>query len=298
MKWLLSPLYALRWSLLLASVAIGSLFATWHVLAAVDFGYSTWYDVLSIDQTIDTYGPANPIRPDFHLTDRAEHERLFGAIVDAVHADGRGLEDLVYRTPDGEILGTLLTEPEVVHLQDVARLINVSTAVSWVAIAGGLILLAGAALRGETPPSGRRIGIATAAVVGGGTVMVLLIGPERVFNWLHEMVFPAEHEWFFYYEESLMTMLMQAPNLFAPIAISWLLLTVLLGGHLVRPDTRASAHGPLAPRRASDRTVAGDSVRRNLAVAGRALRCTPRLNSRRRQWGLCWKVTGSQIIRA
>jgi hypothetical protein len=230
MKWLQSLLHGLRWALLLASVTIGSLYATWHVLAAADFGYSLWYDVLSIDETIETYGPANSLRPGFHRTERAEHERLFGAIVDAVHDDGRGLDALVYRTPEGEILGTLLTEPEVIHLEDVARLLNVFTAVAWIAIAAGVLLLGGVALRGETPPSGRRIALGTAGGLGAGTVAVLLIGPESVFNWLHEAVFPAEHEWFFYYEESLMTMLMQAPNLFAPIVIVWLLLTVLLGG--------------------------------------------------------------------
>ena len=36
---------------------------------------------------------------------------------------------------------------------------------------------------------------------------------------MHEWVFPAEHQWFFYYQESLMTVLMKAPDLFGAIAI-------------------------------------------------------------------------------
>lgn len=56
-------------------------------------------------------------------------------------------------------------------------------------------------------------------------VGVLLAGAKKFFYWLHTIVFPADHQWFFYYEESLMSTLMKAPALFAPISI----LLILLG---------------------------------------------------------------------
>lgn len=214
----------LRWALLLTGLAVGSLAVTWHALATIDFGYSTWYDALAIDRTIETFGPRNTIRPDFHRTDREERERVFGAIVDAIHDDGRGLRELTYHEPDGRPLGRLLTPAEIVHLTDVARLIDRATRLGWLGVAVFVLLAAGAALRRERPPSGPRLVGVTAGVVGALAAAVLLIGPVRVFYGLHVAFFPAGHQWYFHYEESLMSMMMQAPNLFGPIAVTWVLL--------------------------------------------------------------------------
>lgn len=221
---------ALRWALLLAALAVSSLFVAWHSLAAADFGYSLWYDALGIEETIATYGPRNPDRADFVATDRAERERLFGRIVDAIHAEGAGLAELRYHNGDGESLGRLLTEPEIVHLQDVARLVARFERAGWVALAVLALLVTAAVLRGEQPPAGRVVAGATAAVVALGAAAVVLAGPVEIFYALHEWIFPTDHEWFFYYEESVMSLMMQAPNLFGPIAASWVALTVVLGG--------------------------------------------------------------------
>jgi hypothetical protein len=72
-----------------------------------------------------------------------------------------------------------------------------------------------------------------AAVLAVAVIAVLLIGPKTVFYTLHTWVFPAGHAWFFYYQDSLMTTLMQAPNLFAGIAAEVLLLTVTLFALLI-----------------------------------------------------------------
>ena len=50
-------------------------------------------------------------------------------------------------------------------------------------------------------------------------VLLVLVGPVEVFYALHEWVFPANHQWFFYYEDSLMSTLMKAPDLFGAIAL-------------------------------------------------------------------------------
>ncbi len=221
-------LYALRWTTLVATLAIGSLFVTWHALATADFGYSLWYDVLAIDETIEVHGPQNTIRPGFEETDRTERERLFSGIVDAIHADGEGLAALTYHAPDGSRINTLLTEPEIIHLQDVADLINVFTTVSVLAIGVLVALLAWAVWRRETPPPAWRVAAGCGAVLLVAVGLVAVIGPVTVFYWLHEVLFPPDHEWFFYYQESLMSMMMQAPNLFGPIAALWVVLALLV----------------------------------------------------------------------
>lgn len=230
MKALHTAIRGLRWALLVIAMAVMALFVAWHALAAVDFGYSAWYDLLAIDETIETHGPENTTRPGFQHTDRAERERVFGAIVDAVHDDGRGLGGLVYRDADGRILGPLLTEDEIIHLQDVAHLVNVFSRAGWLA-AGLVVVLAGtAAVRREVPPDGRRMALVSGVTLACLALAVLVVGPERVFYWFHVLVFPPENEWFFNYQDSLMSMMMQAPNLFAPITVALVLLAAIVGG--------------------------------------------------------------------
>ncbi|WP_024329340.1 DUF1461 domain-containing protein [Thioalkalivibrio sp. ALR17-21] len=220
---------ALRWAAMLVGLAVAALFLSWHALASVDFGYGVWYDVLEIDETIATYGPENHHRPGFHHTDRAERERLFGAIVDAIHRNGAGLEELTYHLPDGRAVAPLLTPPEIVHLEDVARLVNALNIAGVAGTVTFLLLAAHAGWRHARPPSGIRIAAVTGGVLVTGTAVILLIGPVRVFYGLHEVIFPADNPWFFYYEDSLMSMMMQAPNLFGPIAAVWVLLALLPG---------------------------------------------------------------------
>jgi hypothetical protein len=57
--------------------------------------------------------------------------------------------------------------------------------------------------------------------------IVILLGPTKIFYLAHEVVFPDKHQWFFYYEESLMSTMMKAPALFGPIALQLLILTIL-----------------------------------------------------------------------
>ncbi|MFO7593524.1 MAG: DUF1461 domain-containing protein [Pseudomonadota bacterium] len=218
----------LHWVLLFVSLSIAILYLSWKVLAPVDYGYSIWYELLNIDKTIEEEGPRNRFRPMFHITDRAERERLFGAIVEAINNNGEGLAELVYHDPDGKALGPLLTNDEVIHLKDVANLVGFFRGIAW-GSAGVFVVLAIAAwARRMSPPSPGRIAMGCGVFIGGGALSIVAIGPVRVFYALHEVVFPSEHKWFFYYDESLMSMMMQAPNLFGPIALLWLALALLL----------------------------------------------------------------------
>ena len=69
-----------------------------------------------------------------------------------------------------------------------------------------------------------------AGLLGLGVVVVavLVLGAEKVFYQFHVWIFPAGHQWFFYYEESLMSMMMKAPDLFGYIAIMLVVLAVII----------------------------------------------------------------------
>lgn len=216
------------WALFSLLGLLAALFIAWRLLAGVDFLYPLWYDLSAIDKTIAVYGPRNRHRQGFELTDKAERTRLFSAISVAIRGQGEGLETLVYRAPDGRPLGTLLTPPEIVHLRDVARLVAIAERGGWAALlALPALLLVLHQRRLPPPPLGRLL-----AVVGGllaaATAIILLIGPVTVFYALHRWIFPPGHPWFFYYEDSLMTLLMQAPTLFGYIAVALAALALLL----------------------------------------------------------------------
>ena len=218
----------LQWTLVTLLVFLATLMLAWQLLASVNFLYSLWYEVIDIDQTIATYGPRNRYRHQFESTTKAERVRLFTAIVAAVHDHGKGLDTLSYHDPAGRIIAGLLTPPEIAHLQDVAGLVKTLQRIGWGAWLALPILLILAARRRLPMPSIGRLMATAAGIFIGVAGIILLIGPVKVFYRLHTWIFPAGHAWFFYYEESLMTMLMQAPVLFGYIALTLAALSLLL----------------------------------------------------------------------
>lgn len=217
----------LCWTTLAITLVLTAAFAGWRVLAAADFGYPVAYKLLDIEDTIATYGPQNELRPGFDTTSEDERARIFGAIAAAVRADGMGLDSIRYSLPGGRTL-PVLTAPEIQHLQDVAALVSAFERVGWTAAALAAALLGLAWSRRWLAPSTGRFTRGVSAGAFAVSLAVLALGPVRTFYWLHEQVFPPEHEWFFWYQESLMSMLMQAPNLFGVIAVAWLVLTLVL----------------------------------------------------------------------
>ena len=192
---------------------------TWIAFAKYDFAFPFWYEVLDIDEHIETYGPRNTIKRNFHLTAKQERLRLFNEINSAVHTRGAGLTDIYYYLPNGASLGRMLTAAEVQHLEDVGVLIaKLKTAGWWVTGAWALLLLVSLATALRWPKIWHVAGLGF-AVFGMLAAIIVVLGPVKVFYALHEWVFPKGHQWFFYYEESLMTMLMKAPDLFGGIAL-------------------------------------------------------------------------------
>lgn len=215
------PLATLYWCVFAVALLVASLFVSWQVLAGFDFAYPIWHDLLGIDETVSRYGPENRWRQDFEQTTPGERARLFAAIVDAIHANGRGLADLRYHDSEGRELGRLLRESEIVHLRDVARLVGWFEIAGIVALALVMVFTGEARWRHRPLPPARRFLGGAAAVLGMVGIAVLTVGPVTLFYALHEVVFPDDHQWFFWYEDSLMSTMMQAPNLFGAIAAVW-----------------------------------------------------------------------------
>ncbi|MGF1527640.1 MAG: DUF1461 domain-containing protein [Candidatus Competibacterales bacterium] len=200
----------------------------WTLLRSVDFGYALWYDVLAIEAHIGRFGPENRHRQGFARTDKAEHRRLFAAINRAVHGDTAILGRLAYRDPQGRRLGPLLHIGEIVHLKDVAKLIRGTLPWGWGMVGLWLVLsLAAWRLQVALPPWRWRWGGLLFTVAGLGLVVVWQ-GPLALFHRWHIWVFPPNHPWYFPYQESLMTTLMKAPDLFGAIAVAWGGLTIIL----------------------------------------------------------------------
>ncbi len=213
-------------SVLSLALFCSSFYLAWLISVQNNFLYSTWYEVLDIQKTIERYGPQNKFRDGFEKLDKAEHVQLFNGIVKAIQNNGNGLEKLEYTKTNSK--EKLLTNAEVIHLQDVANLI---TKIKYSALAGFITV---AVLLGVMFLTNVAISTLRAHLLGGVgviillTVLIFIVGPTNVFYWGHELIFPDNHQWFFYYEESLMSTMMKAPVLFGPIALQLLFLTMLL----------------------------------------------------------------------
>ena len=70
---------------------------------------------------------------------------------------------------------------------------------------------------------GRGQALIAAALAVIITIVFLIFGAKAIFYQMHVLIFPPDHQWFFYYQDSLMSTMMKAPDLFAGIALQILL---------------------------------------------------------------------------
>ena len=121
----------------------------------------------------------------------------------------------------------------MIHLQDVANLIDT---LKWIVSALAIFWLLNILRlwRGRKYlPSGKQL-VFSAVLKLGILGVILSFGPEAVFNQLHLWIFPENHQWYFYYEESLMSTMMKAPDLFAYIAGMMALVSLVLTAVLLK----------------------------------------------------------------
>lgn len=216
------------WLLFLLSTFIVTLPVSWWGMAKVDFFYSGLHDAIGIDTHIERYAPLNRFnKTEFEKTTKAERVALFGGVVEAIHNKGIGLDSLSYNRVSNQKRVILFTDAEVIHLKDVANLLEklkpvvIGITLIWI------VALFWIFMKRIKLPSVKRL-FQLASVLVGIAILILLLGPEKVFNQLHIWVFPDNHQWFFYYEDSLMSTMMKAPHLFAYISIIWIILSIIL----------------------------------------------------------------------
>lgn len=218
----------LGWGLFLILTFVITLPMSWWVLAKANFTYAYLHDAINISENIDRYAPKN-INGKLHFESTSKDTRvaLFKGIVDAIQQQGKGLTELSYLDPNTQSSIRLLTVAEVTHLQDVANLIDkLKVMVFALAIFWLIVVLILWKRRKALPSAVQLLISATLIIVLCGAI--LSIGPEAIFNQLHIWIFPKNHQWFFYYEESLMSTMMKAPDLFAYIAGMMALLSLFL----------------------------------------------------------------------
>ena len=213
------------WPLFFTCQLIALALVSWHLLAQFHFGYPTGYKLLDLDKHIAEFAPLNRYKDDFEFTSPEDHWHLFGEISDAVQSGGAGLREISYTLKNGEKTA-LMHEAEIIHLQDVANLIDVFYRAGLISLLLWIGLIFFAYQQKLKLPAIKKILLGFLAGFAFITVLVIAIGPTAVFYWFHVQVFPDGHQWFFYYQDSLMTTLMKAPDIFAFIAV--LLLSLLI----------------------------------------------------------------------
>lgn len=220
-------------SVLWPLVFIGQLLATsllaWHLLAQIDFAYPTGYKLLGLHSHIAEYAPRNRHIHGFEFTQPKEHWALFAQITESVQNHGEGLEDIHFTLPN-ETKIPLMHDAEIIHLQDVSQLIHQFYLAGIAGFFMWIIALAIAYQQKLNFPSLRNIVLGFCGGIFAASSIVLSLGATKVFYWLHTKVFPEGHQWFFYYEDSLMTTLMKAPDIFAFIAALLLVLLIIIWG--------------------------------------------------------------------
>jgi hypothetical protein len=207
-------------SILAIAVFFICLVLSWHFLSKANFFFDTLYDMHQIESHIAEFAPQNrQNRINFELTSKNERIRIVGKILRTVNSKGVGLETIKYFNTDGVPVNLFLTLAEVEHLKDVSVLVHLMNSIAFILMIIFIIIISLAWRYKTTTPSLLMLTCSMVGFVIITTGCIIFIGPQIVFNELHEWVFADKSEWHFYYQDSLMTTLLKAPDTFATIAI-------------------------------------------------------------------------------
>ncbi len=219
----------LIWPLIFLGQLLATSLLAWHLLAQINFAYPMGYKLLDLDKHIAEFAPRNRYIHGFQFTQAKDHWDLFAQITHSVQNNGEGLEEISFTLPNNTKL-PLMHSAEITHLQDVSHLINkFYVAGTLGALIWGFFLLI--AYRQKIAfPSPRNIVLGFCGALFVISTIILSVGATTVFYWFHTKVFPEGHQWFFYYEDSLMTTLMKAPDIFAFIASLLLIALIAIWG--------------------------------------------------------------------
>ncbi len=222
-------LKALHRTLTILCCFAAALLIAWKLLHLANYNYTFWYSQLNIEQHISKFAPQNRQgKTGFEKTTYEDRIELFTSIGQAVNNSGEGLRTLEYKAHPQAAPTLLLTDDEATHLEDVANLIDLLEPIGWAATVL-LLALVVMALITRIPLPGLKASLLTLLIIALIlTLIIVAVGPHNVFKALHEFVFPADHAWFFYYQDSLMTTLMKAPDIFFAIGAVWAALAIVV----------------------------------------------------------------------
>lgn len=207
---------------------IVSFYIAWQLSASTNFLYSAWYEVLDLDVVITKYAPKNKYKKGFENTNKQQHVELFSGIVEGIQNNGKGLKQLSYTSSKTKESSTLLTEAEVVHLKDVAKLVAKLEYLAVFSLIIAVFVFLIMRIKEIAIAKFKSHLLGGIGFIFALTILIVIIGPTKIFYLGHELIFPNNHQWFFYYEESLMSTMMKAPVLFGPITCQLLLLTIVV----------------------------------------------------------------------
>ena len=221
-----------NWGLTL-SLLITCVYVSWQILSQVNFLYGAIYQHNNLEAHINEFASLNRNNKEsFARTTNEERIRVFNDIAYEINSGGAGLSKISYTYPGSEAPTIFLIDEEKDHLLDVANLVGKLKPVG-AAVATLLIIFYGVCwyykvsqFRYLWRPSGvisslLKILSITALLVGA----TYLIGPQKTFYLLHEWAFSDKAQWYFYFEDSLMTTLMPEV-VFANIAVLLTLITL------------------------------------------------------------------------
>jgi lipoprotein signal peptidase len=217
------------------ALLVSCLYVSWQVLSQANFLYDQIYEHNNLEAHINKFAPLNRNdKESFALTSKTERIRVFSEIAREINTGGGGLGSITF-TPEGtDAAITFLIEAERDHLQDVANLVS-SLKPNGAVIASLLIAFYGFCWYYKVSryqyfwrPSGVFVSLFQIGAVATLCVAITFaIGPQQTFYLLHEWTFSDKAQWYFYFEDSLMTTLM--PEIvFANIASLLSITTVLI----------------------------------------------------------------------
>ncbi|NBT89125.1 MAG: DUF1461 domain-containing protein, partial [Flavobacteriaceae bacterium] len=219
---------------LTSALLVSCLYISWQILSSANFLFGNIYDRNNLEQHINQFAPQNRNKDDFASTSRSERIRIFTEISDAINSGGKGLDEILYTRSSVGKLEKFLVEEELNHLQDVANLVErlkpVGAIVATILMIFYIFCWYYMISRQKYlwRPNGLLVSAFQIILLATATVgLVFIIGPQKVFYQLHEWAFTENAQWFFYYQDSLMTTLM--PEIvFADIAVLLGIVTVTL----------------------------------------------------------------------
>jgi len=225
------------------ALLISCLYMSWQILSQANFLYDQIYDHNDLENHINEFATLNRNgKESFALTDKAERVQIFNDIAQEINTGGEGLAAISFVGIGETTSVPFLIGEERDHLQDVANLVTSLKPLGAI-LASALIAFYGFCWYYKVSryqyfwrPSGIVILLLQIAAVAALCVAITFaLGPQQTFYLLHEWAFSDKAQWFFYFEDSLMTTLMPEVvfgNIAALIGIltifNWLVINFIL----------------------------------------------------------------------